>query len=256
MIRIFIYTILSLVISCLTLRQAFAITPRFKAIVLYENGGHHLEYSKAARIWLTKLAADSSFSVDFIQNTDQIDERFLSKYQLFIQLDYPPFGWTKTAMAAFRQYIEKGQGGWIGFHHASLLGLFDGYQLWSWYDEFMGGILYKDYISSFALANVIVEDKTHPVMAGVKPVFAIEQEEWYTYDKSPRQVVHVLATVDEKSYQPDSKIKMGADHPVVWSNLNVKARNVYIFMGHSQLLFNNSQYRLLFKNAIFWAAIK
>ncbi len=31
--------------------------PKFKVIALYENGGHHIEYSKAAKIWLDKLAA-------------------------------------------------------------------------------------------------------------------------------------------------------------------------------------------------------
>ncbi len=230
--------------------------PRFRVIVLYENGGHHIAYSKAAIIWLDKLAADSCFSIDYIQNTDKIDKKMLDSYQLFIQLDYPPFGWTNTAMNAFQDYIESGKGGWIGFHHASLLGVFDGYPLWSWYDDFMGGIIFQNYIASFASANVQIEDKLHPVMKGVKPVFKVEQEEWYTYDKSPRHGVRILASVDENSYQPESKIKMGADHPIIWSNTRVKARNVYIFMGHSSLLFKSADYRQLFKNAIFWAAKK
>ncbi|CAD5250634.1 hypothetical protein IMPR6_150074 [Imperialibacter sp. EC-SDR9] len=44
------------------------------------------------------------------------------------------------------------------------------------------------------------------------------------------------------------------DHPVVWTNENVKARNVYIFMGHSPLLFDNKAYTTMFRNAIFWTA--
>jgi type 1 glutamine amidotransferase len=44
------------------------------------------------------------------------------------------------------------------------------------------------------------------------------------------------------------------DHPVVWSNPQVKARNVYIFMGHSPDLFDNEAYKKLFRNAIFWAS--
>src|SRR5258708_8051800 len=93
--------------------QAQAKTPRFKVIALYENGGHHIEYSKAAKVWLDKLAADSNFAIDYIQNTDLIDEAFLSKYQLFIQLDYPPYAWKEKAVAAFQDYITKGKGGWI-----------------------------------------------------------------------------------------------------------------------------------------------
>lgn len=227
--------------------------PRFRVIALYENGGHHIEYSKVAVKWLNQLALDSNFSIDYIQNTDSINENFLSKYQLFIQLDYPPYGWKDTAVKAFEKYITRGKGGWIGFHHASLLGEFDGYPMWQWFSGFMGDIIYKNYIATFVTATVHVEDKNHPVIKNIPDTFTIEKEEWYTYNKSPRPNVHVIASVDEKSYHPDSHIKMG-DHPVIWTNENVKAKNVYIFMGHSPDLFNNKYYTTIFRNAIFWAA--
>jgi type 1 glutamine amidotransferase len=239
----------------LNIFAAWAQKPRFKVIALYENGGHHIEYSKVAKVWLDKLAADSNFSIDYIQNTDKIDEAFLSNYQLFIQLDYPPYAWKEKAVTAFQNYIEQGRGGWIGFHHATLLGEFDGYPMWPWFSKFMGDIRYKNYIATFVKAKVNVEDKTHPVMKGVSPSFIVEKEEFYTYDKSPRPNVHVLASVDESTYVPNSDIKMG-DHPVVWTNPNVKARNLYIFMGHSPILFQSVDYTTLFKNAIFWAAGK
>ncbi|HEU0227770.1 MAG TPA: ThuA domain-containing protein [Arachidicoccus soli] len=230
-------------------------SPRFHVLALYENGGHHIAYSLAAKLWLNKLAADSNIVIHYIQNTDSIDGNFLSKYQLFIQLDYPPYAWKEKATKAFEHYIEEGKGGWIGFHHATLLGEFDGYKMWNWFSRFMGGIRFTNYIANFAAANVEVEDSTHPVMHGLPKSFIIRKEEWYTYDKSPRPNVHVLATVDESSYVPDSKIKMGGDHPVVWINERMKARNVYIFMGHSPILFENHFYTTLFKNAIFWAAM-
>src|SRR5471030_1069187 len=148
--------------------------PRFKMVALYENGGHHIEYSKAAKIWLDKLAADSNFTIDYIQNTDKIDSALLAGYQLFIQLDYPPYGWKDKAVTAFQNYIEQGRGGWIGFHHSTLLGEFDGYPMWQWFSKFMGGIRYKNYIATFVKARVNVEDKTHPVMKGVSPSFIVE----------------------------------------------------------------------------------
>src|ERR1700712_2826957 len=140
--------------------------PRFKVIALYENGGHHIEYSKAAKIWLDKLAADSNFSIDYIQNTDKINDEFLSHYQLFIQLDYAPYAWKPAAVEAFQKYIEQGKGGWIGFHHATLLGEFDGYPMWQWFSSFMGGIRWKNYIAGFVKGKINVEDQRHPVMKG------------------------------------------------------------------------------------------
>ena len=252
--RILLLCLLAAVMPlCRLSAQVISPKPKFNVLALYENGGHHVAYSKAAKLWLDKLAADNNFSIDYIQNTDQIDSAFLAHYQLFIQLDYPPYGWKVKATKAFEDYINNGKGGWIGFHHATLLGEFDGFPLWQWFSGFMGGITFKDYIANFAQAKVNVEDKRHPVMKGIPKSFIVEQEEWYTYDKSPRPNVHVLASVDENTYSPNYAIKMG-DHPVIWTNTRVKARNVYIFMGHSPILFWDDNYKRLFSNAIFWAA--
>ena len=67
-------------------------------------------------------------------------------------------------------------------------------------------------------------------MKNVMPRSSSPDDEWYTYDKSPRPNVRVLANVDEFTYTPASDVKMG-DHPVVWVNEKVKARNVYFQMG-------------------------
>ncbi len=89
-------------------------------------------------------------------------------------------------------------------------------------------------------------------MKDVPDSFIISKDEFYTYNKTPRPAVHVIAGVDELSHKPSSTIKMG-DHPVIWSNENFAARNLYIFMGHSPDLFDNKAYTKLFSNAIFWA---
>jgi len=226
--------------------------PKFRVIAIAEKGGIHKPFVDAAKIWLAQEGAIDEFSVDYIENTEPINEEFLSHYQLFIQLNYPPYMWTPVAMAAFEKFIEEGKIGWIGFHHASLLGEFDGYPMWPWFSKFMGGIRWKDYISTFASGKVLVEDPSHPAMKGLGPSFEIEHEEWYTYDKSPRPNVQVLASVEEKTYTPDSSIKMG-DHPVVWTNPHYKARNIYIFMGHHPELFQNKAYTTLVHNSILWA---
>jgi uncharacterized protein len=225
----------------------------FKVLVLSESGGHHIEFTRAAKPWLNTLSKEKNFTIDYIENTATIDYALLSQYKLFIQLDYPPYGWSNKAVLAFEKYIGEGQGGWIGLHHASLLGSFDGYPMWNWFSNFMGGIEYVNYIPTFASGKVIVEDINHSCMKGVHPIFTVDKEEWYIYDKSPRKNVHVIASVDESSYNPSSDIKMG-DHPVVWSNTNVGARNIYIFMGHSPDLLLNKDYQTLLRNSILWAA--
>ncbi len=204
-------------------------TQMFRVIAIAEHGGIHKPFVDRAKIWLDKLAADNNFAVDYIEDTEKIDDAFLAKY------------------------IDEGKGGWIGFHRATLLGEFDGYQMWPWFYDFMGGIRFKNYIATFVTGKVTIEDKNHPAMKGILSPFTIKDEEFYTYDKPPRANVRVLASVDEKTYTPNTDIKMG-DHPVVWTNEHKRARNIYIFMGHRPEHFDNKAFTQLFENSIFWAA--
>ena len=231
--------------------------PRFRVVALAEpGGGEHQKFVDAAKIYLNALAAENDFAIDHITGTEGINEEFLAQYALFIQLNYPPYRWAPIAKEAFVDYITQGKGGWIGFHHASLLGDFDGYPMDPWFFQFMGGIRFTHYLPDFAKATVKIEDPKSPLARGLPASFVIDREEWYTWSQSPRPNVHVLATVDESSYVPNTMIKMGGDHPVVWSNPHYKARNVYIFMGHHGGLFESPDFVQLFRNAIFWAADK
>lgn len=220
-------------------------------LVLTERGGQHGGFTDAAMKWLLEESNKFNFNLTEINNTQPMSKKFLSKYSLIIQLDFPPYTWTKQAQKAFVHYIETGEGGWIGFHHATLLGEFDGYPMWQWFSNFMGGVRFKSYIAPLANGTVEIEDFQHPVMKGVSTSFVIQDDEWYTYDKSPRSAVHVIAHVDESSYQPASEIKMG-DHPVIWTNPNIKAKNIYFQMGHSKKLFDSEEFKRMFENAIRW----
>ena len=250
-----LYLCLSLILLTVYNTQAQDINkPRFRVLAIAEIGGGHVLFTEAAKIWLNKLAADSNFTIDYITDTKPITKEFLSKYQLFIQLNYPPYPWGQEAQEAFEDYMEQGKGGWVGFHHPTLLGVFDGYPMWQWYSAFMGGIMFKDYLPGGASAKLTIEDREHPVMKGAPTSFTTK-DEWYLYDKSPRANIHVLASIDESTYDPPKDKKMG-DHPVIWTNDHIKARNIYIAMGHFPELFNDEAYTTLVRNAIFWAVKK
>jgi len=249
--RLFLITALGLLFSGSVAAQTTP--PAFKVLVLAEAGGIHKPFVDATKVWLQKEAQACNFTVDYIEDTKLINDSYLAQYKLFIQLNYPPYNWTPTASSAFEQAIEHGTIGWIGFHHATLLGEFDGFPMWPWFSRFMGDIRFTQYIPTFVTGTVKVEDRTHPAMKGLPGSFTIKDEEWYTWSRSPRNNVHVLASVDENSYTPETSIKMG-DHPVVWTNEHVKARNIYIFVGHHAELFQNSDFTILFHNSVLWAA--
>lgn len=244
-----------LTLAFLFISVAACAQPKFRMLVLAEHDKNHTPFVEAAKPWLDKLAAEQNFAVDYFHDPKLVNDKFLSKYKVIFQMNYPPYMWSDSAKSAFERYIEQGKGGWVGLHHATLLGEFDGYAMWQWFSDFMGSIRFKDYIAGFASGTVNVEKKDHPVMKGLPKQFVIAKDEWYTYDKSPRPNVTVLASVDESTYIPATDQKMG-DHPVIWSNPKMKARNVYIFMGHDPVLLQDNNYNKLLQNAILWASGK
>jgi type 1 glutamine amidotransferase len=239
--------------------------PRFHVLAIGQlvdaNGQPeiHAPFVMAATAWLTTLAAQNNFVFTSVQSPDTVTDDLLAGYDLILQLNYTPFHWNDTAEAAFEKYLTEGRGGWVGLHHAALYGPEvqpADEAPWTWFYNFIGQINFLDYIATFAAANVYVEEPTHPIFAGVPGNFVVTTDEWYKWDRSPRPNVHVLAHVDENSYMPPSDIKMGGDHPVIWTNDSYKARNLYIFIGHHPNLFQNTAYMTLLQNAIFWAAGK
>lgn len=222
----------------------------YPILVLSENAGQHKPFTDAAMKWLS----EEGFNTTVIFNTEKIDSAYLSQFKVFLQLDYPPYNWTDKAKCAFEKAIFNGTIGWVGFHHATLLGDFDGFPMWQWFSDFMGDIKFNNYISDLADGKIVVENNNHPVMRGVNPSFIIENDEWYTFNKSPRHDgIGVLAHVDEDSYTPTSDIKMG-DHPAVWTNNRMKARNVYFLFGHHPSLFLSTDFTTMLRNALNWAS--
>ena len=226
-----------------------------RALVLTERGGNHEGFVVAALQWLQPFAVENNIEITVINHTDLINEAYLANFPLFIQLNYPPYNWTDSAKIAFEKYIDQGKGGWIGFHHATLLGDFDGFKIWNWFSGFMGGIQFKNYVADRASGLVYVEARKHPVMQGLPKSFSIPDDEWYTFDKNPRPNITVLANVDEASYIPPTDVTMG-DHPVIWLNEHKKARNVYFLMGHHANLLKSEEFKKMFANAILWASKK
>ena len=226
------------------------VAPR-RVLVLAERGGLHEGFTAAGLQWLEDNRERFNIELTVLNSAKEIKKGEIPTYHLILQLNYPPYAWSSEAQQDMQQYIDRSQGGYIGFHHASLLGEFDGYPMWTWFSDFMGKIRYKNYIAEKCDGTVQVEDRLHPVMQGVPGTFVVAEDEWYTYEQDPRPNVHVLAHVDEASYTTKTDIKMG-DHPVIWVNPEKPSRNVYFQFGHSKSLFDNPAFVTLLENSLRW----
>ena len=174
-----------------------SIQPR-RVLVLAERGGLHEGFTATGLQWLDEQKERLNLELTVLETAEEIPQGEIGKYRLVLQLNHPPYAWSEAAQRDMEEYIDSGRGGFIGFHHATLLGEFDGYPMWEWFSDFMGKIRYKNYIADKTDGTVQVEDREHPVMKDVPGTFVIPDDEWYTYETNPRPNVHVLAHVDRR----------------------------------------------------------
>lgn len=159
---------------------------------------------------------------------------------------------------ALREWIEAG-GGWVGVHGAGG----DGAYAWRWYVEDLLGAQFIGHPMGpqFQDARLVVEDRGHPATAQLPESF-VHNEEWYSFDRSVRaKGYRVLATVDESTYSPrlkflgaDRDLRMGGDHPVIWSHCAGKGRVFYSALGHQAKSYALPEMEHLLEGAIAWSA--
>jgi type 1 glutamine amidotransferase len=101
-------------------------------------------------------------------------------------------------------------------------------------------------------ATVVIEDPTHPATARL-PVRWTVTDEWYAFTRNPRDRVHVLATVDERTYAGGV---MGPDHPIEWSRepTGMSGRMWYTAMGHPDNLWADPIFTAHVVAGVAWTA--
>ncbi|HVB72692.1 MAG TPA: ThuA domain-containing protein [Ktedonobacteraceae bacterium] len=173
---------------------------------------------------LKNLAQQHSFAIDFSEDANVFTASNLARYSVVVFLLTTGEIFNNSQQAAFQQYIEAG-GGFVGIHSAS-----DTEYDWPWYDGLVGAHNnIHDKHSSVQQATVYVEDPNTP-STNMLPVLWVRTDEWYNFALNPRSRVHVLLTVDEKTYKGGI---MGADHPIAWYHAYDGGRAWYTAMGHT-----------------------
>ncbi len=222
----------------------------FKVLIVATRAKDHLAMAAAARPFFDDLATDGHYSVDFTDDAEKISDENLAQYQVFVMLHLAPFDMTADQQRALQTFIEGG-GGWVGIHAAGLTGrqfVGSGAGYWDWFETFMGGVTYSPH-PAYQKGEVVVEDRRHPSTRNLPARFEFS-DEWYEFDRSPRDRVRVLATADESTY---TQRKPMGDHPIVWVNERYR-RAIYIAIGHDPTALENKDYVVLLRDSILWAS--
>ncbi|MDP6479689.1 MAG: ThuA domain-containing protein [Phycisphaerales bacterium] len=145
--------------------------------------------------------------------------------------------------AAVEQYV-RGGGGLVGIHAAA-----DGERDWPFFGrEILGGAWFKSH-PAIQEAAIVVDDRYHPSTRHLDRTWP-RTDEWYDYAQSPRGGVHVIASLDESSYEGG---QMGSDHPIVWCAAVGAGAAFYTGLGHTQESYAEPAFQRHIEGGIKWA---
>jgi cytochrome c len=172
---------------------------------------------------ISQLGAENGFTVTATEDARVFSQRGLARYEVVVFLSTTGDVLNARQQAAFERYIQRG-GGYAGIHAAS-----DTEYDWPWYGELVGA--YFSGHPAIQDATIDVEDHTHASTAHLPDRWE-RRDEWYNFRSNPRDDVHVLASLDEDSYDPGSGA-MGDDHPTAWCHVYDGGRSWYTGGGHT-----------------------
>ena len=219
---------------------------RFRVLVFSRTTGYRHASIPAGVAAIRRLGRARGFGVDHTEDEGRFTARGLVRYAavVFLSTTGEPLA-REEHRRAFRRYIERG-GGFLGIHAAS-----DSFYDWPWYAGLVGAS-FRRHARGTPRADVLVEDRRTAATAGLPRVWR-RTDEWYAFRANPRGRVHVLATVDERSYDAHGA-SMGADHPIAWCRRYDGGRSVYTAMGHTTGSFGEASFAAHLLGAIEMAA--
>ena len=176
--------------------------------------------------------------------TSRRGERFerLDRFEAVVFLNATGSQLDGAERAAFEDYVADG-GGLVAVGAA--IGAEPG---WTFLGEVLGARATGSVAPSEALVKVA--DRVHP--AGEQlPMYWERTERWYDYDTNVRGDMHVLATVDEDTYDGGD---MGFDHPFAWCGDVAGGRSFYTGAGTTAASYGDDAFLSHLAGAISWAA--
>jgi uncharacterized protein len=214
---------------------------KFNVIAFYtaKNDKAHISFVHEANRWFTKMALKYNFTYDSTNIWNNMNSKFLARYQVVIFLDTRPDSLSQRD--AFKAYMEKG-GGWIGFHFAGFaLTPSEFPQNWDWYhNKFLGSGEYKSNTWRPTSAVLRVENHNNPATRNLPDTFKSSPNEWYCWKNDLRQNhdIQILISIDQTSFPLGTGPKLNeiwhrGYYPVVWTNKKYKM--LYINMGHNDI---------------------
>lgn len=212
-----------------------------KILVMFKTNGFHHTSIPVGVAAIQQLGRENGFDVDTTTESDIFTYKTLSKYAAIIFLNTSGTILNAKQKKGFQSYIRSG-GGFVGVHAAT-----DTEFEWPWYNQMIGA-WFKNHPKQ-QMARLLVKDRHHPSTKHLPAIWE-RKDEWYNF-KDINSDIHVLITIDEKSYEGGTN---GGFHPIAWYH-NFEGGSVfYTALGHREDAYSDPAFLKHLLGGIVYAA--
>ncbi len=172
---------------------------------------------------VTAAAEANDYDVDVTEIAENFTENNLKRYQTVVFLNTTGDVLNAAQQSAFEAYHKDG-GGFLAL--GSAIGTEPG---WAYMDSLLGTRAATGPVSGRVRATIKVADRVHDASKTLPEYWRLT-DAYYNYASNVRGLAHVLATVDETTYNGGS---MGFDHPIMWCKDVSGGRAFYTGVGNT-----------------------
>lgn len=218
--------------------------PKKNILVFSRTKGFRHDSIPEGKKALWKICEERDWAVTFTEDPTWFLGEKLKPFDVIVFLCTTGDILDADQQPVLEKYIQAG-GGYVGIHAAA-----DTEYDWPWYGKLVGGY-FKSH-PKIQEAKVIIEDLKHPITKHLKTPWT-RTDEWYCYTHNPRGKVHILASLDTKSYEGHT---MGDDHPIMWCHEYDGGRAFYTGFGHTKESYEEPDFVKILAEGIEWASGK
>ncbi|GHJ41469.1 ThuA domain-containing protein [Streptomyces sp. TS71-3] len=202
-----------------------------KVLVFSKTAGYRHDAIPDGIAAIKDLGAGHDISVDATEDAGAFTPDNLKGYDAVVFMSTTGDVLDDTQQKAFEDYIAAG-GGYMGVHAAA-----DTEYDWPFYGGLVGA--WFDSHPAIQDTTVRIEDHENPATAHLGDAWQ-HTDELYNYRTNPRDHVHVLAALDETTYDGGN---MNGDHPIAWCQEYQGGRSFYTGLGHTKESYADEKFR-------------
>ncbi|WP_022894858.1 ThuA domain-containing protein, partial [Agromyces subbeticus] len=177
---------------------------------------------------ITAALEAEGMEVTHTEDSTVFNDTDLAGYDALVMFQTSGDPWNADQKAALERYQQAG-GGIVAIHNAT-----DMRGAYPWWDELVGSLMPGHAATGTdpgQPGTVRIEDDTHPSTEHFEETRWDRADEWYNFSNNVRGTAHVLASMDETTYDAGGNA-MGYDHPISWCKAYDGGRAWATAMGH------------------------